>query len=311
MPGKHHLRGFKIAKKIGSPLRGSWICDMCIDARKTSLTGVQNSKKNRLAATRLVDDAPPWKKARSAAGMWGKNVFFFVMLLPRGKILISSAKYWFLGMRILKSSNTTWQLWTVHVNVANILLVVWMHYCWDATCLYVVMKEKTWVTKPCKSQYIHSLQTSPLLASVWLCSHGLESRFERCFRTWTQSCFKSGFWNAKKKGVLDRDPPRKPVSRTCEHKALSERDSCVSIFLMRAEVMHKRMGQSPRADCAVGAKYYLAVRRFWSWLGRRLQCMWTHIVQITIPITFWIVMRNVFRNVILAHVNTACDEWVD
>ena len=26
-----------------------------VDARKTSLTGVQNSKKNRLAATRLVD----------------------------------------------------------------------------------------------------------------------------------------------------------------------------------------------------------------------------------------------------------------
>ena len=46
-----------------------------VDARKTSLAGVQNSKKNRLAATRLVDDAPhrrwvnpppPWKKARSA-----------------------------------------------------------------------------------------------------------------------------------------------------------------------------------------------------------------------------------------------------
>ena len=47
-----------------------------VDARKTSLTGVQNSKKNRLAALRLVDDAPhrrwvkppppPWKKARSA-----------------------------------------------------------------------------------------------------------------------------------------------------------------------------------------------------------------------------------------------------
>ena len=30
-----------------------------VDARKTSLTGVQNStKKNRLAASRLVDDAP-------------------------------------------------------------------------------------------------------------------------------------------------------------------------------------------------------------------------------------------------------------
>ena len=47
----------------------------------------------------------------------------------------------------------------------------------------------------------------------WLCSHELESRSERRFRTWfgpfllwkpdfkpmwTQSCFKSGFWNAKK-----------------------------------------------------------------------------------------------------------------
>ena len=107
---KTSLTGVQNSNKKKS-LRGSWICDMCIDARKTSLTGVQNSKKNWLAATRLVDDAPPWKKARSAAGMWGKNVFFFVMLLPRGKILISSAKYWFLGMRILKSSNTTWQLW--------------------------------------------------------------------------------------------------------------------------------------------------------------------------------------------------------
>ena len=109
----------------------------------------------------------------------------------------------------------------------------------------------------------------------------------------------------KKKGVLDRDPPRKPDSRTCERKALSERDSCVCILKMRAEAMHKRMGQSACADCAVGAKYYLAVRRSWSWLGRHLQCMWTHVVQLTIPITFWITIRNVFRNVILAHVNTA------
>ena len=68
-----------------------------------------------------------------------------------------------------------------------------------------------------------------------------------------------------------------------------------------AEAMHGSI--SP--DCAVGTKYYLAVRRSWSWLGRRLQCMWTHVVQITIPITFWIMIRNVFRNVILAYVNTA------
>ena len=109
----------------------------------------------------------------------------------------------------------------------------------------------------------------------------------------------------EKRGVLDRDPPRKPDFRTSERKALSERDSCVCILRMRTEDVHKRMSQSARADCSVGAKYYLAVRRSWSWLGRCLQCMWTHVVQITIPITFWIAIRNVFRNVILAHVNTA------
>ena len=46
MPGKHHLRGFKIAKKIGSPLRGSW----------TMLRIVVGSNP----------PPPPWKKARSA-----------------------------------------------------------------------------------------------------------------------------------------------------------------------------------------------------------------------------------------------------
>ena len=60
-----------------------------------------------------------------------------------------------------------------------------------------------------------------------------------------------------KKGVLDRDPRRKPDSRTCERKALSERGSCVCILKMRAEAMHG----SINADCAVGTKYYLAVRR--------------------------------------------------
>ena len=65
----------------------------------------------------------------------------------------------------------------------------------------------------------------------------------------------------EKKGDLDRDLPRKPDSRTCECKSLSERDSCMYILKMYAEAMHKRMGQSARADCAVGAKYYLAVRR--------------------------------------------------
>ena len=63
----------------------------------------------------------------------------------------------------------------------------------------------------------------------WACSQWheprSESRFGMCFGPfpdlkawfyplWTQSSFKSGFWNAfwnaKKRGVLDRDLPRKP-----------------------------------------------------------------------------------------------------
>ena len=49
----------------------------------------------------------------------------------------------------------------------------------------------------------------------------------------------------EKKGVLDRDPPRKPDSRTCERKALSERDLCVcNVLRMRAEAMHKRINWS-------------------------------------------------------------------
>ena len=59
-----------------------------------------------------------------------------------------------------------------------------------------------------------------------------------------------------KKGVLDRDPPRKPDSSPCKRKAVSERDSCVCILKMRAEAIHKRMGQLARADCVVGAKYH-------------------------------------------------------
>ena len=37
---------------------------------------------------------------------------------------------------------------------------------------------------------------------------------------------------------MDRDLPRRPDSRTCERKALSERDLCMCILDMRAEAMH-------------------------------------------------------------------------
>ena len=85
--------------------------------------------------------------------------------------------------------------------------------------------------------------------SHWLCSHGLESRSERRFGTWfgpfliwkpdfspgeckavSNQAFETRFAKREKKGVLDRDPPRKPDSRPCERKALSERDSCVCIL---------------------------------------------------------------------------------
>ena len=166
--------------------------------------------------------------------------------------------------------------------------------------------------------FIASIVGTTLL--YWLFSYGLESRSERRFKTWFglfliwslilahvnaklfQITLLKCVLKREKKGVLDRDSHRKPDSRSCERKALSERDSCVCILEMHAEAMHGSLSM----DCAVGTKYYLAVRRSWSWLhGRHLQCMWTHVVQITIPITFWIVIRNVFRNVILAHVNTA------
>ena len=47
------------------------------------------------------------------------------------------------------------------------------------------------------------------------------------------------------------------LGHVTERKALSERDSCVCILEMCAEAMHGSIS----ADSAVGAKYYLAVRR--------------------------------------------------
>ena len=139
------------------------------------------------------------------------------------------------------------------------------------------------------------------------CSQRNESRSESRFGTWfwpfpelkawflpfvNAKLFQIRLFKREKKGVLDRDPPRKADFTLCERKALPERDSCVRILEMRAEATHGSI-------CAVGTKYYIAVRRSCSWLGRRLQCLWTHIVQIT----KWIAIRNGFRNVIRSFVN--------
>ena len=144
-----------------------------------------------------------------------------------------------------------------------------------------------------------------------LCSHGLESRSERRFRTWFGPflIWKPDFSPCERKAVLNqafemRFETRKKrafwivirleslILGHVNAKLFRNVIRACAFKKMRAEAMHKRMGQSARADCAVGAKYYLAVRRSWSWLRRRLQCMWTHVVQITIPITFWIAIQN-------------------
>ena len=75
---KTSLTGVQNSKKIGSPLRGSWtmVSIALVDARKTSLMGVQNSKKigsplrGSWTMLRIVvgSNPPPWKKARSAPG---------------------------------------------------------------------------------------------------------------------------------------------------------------------------------------------------------------------------------------------------
>ena len=62
-----------------------------------------------------------------------------------------------------------------------------------------------------------------------------------------------------------------------------------------AEAMHGSIS----ADCAVGTKYYLTVR----WSCSRLQCLWTHVVQITNPFRKRIAIRDGFQNVIRSFVN--------
>ena len=78
------------------------------------------------------------------------------------------------------------------------------------------------------------------------------------------------------------------IPRTCERKALSERDSCVCILEMRTEAMHGSIS----ADCAVGTTSQCAdpVR---DWDGVCSAC--EHVVQITNPIRKRIAIRNGFR----------------
>ena len=94
---------------------------------------------------------------------------------------------------------------------------------------------------------------------------------------WMQRSFKSGFWNAKK-GVLDRDPPRKP------HYEDVWTQSSFGMWFVHAHLGKCMLKPMHGSICAVGTKYYLTVRRSCSRSGRHLQYVWTHVVQITNPI---------------------------
>ena len=67
-----------------------------------------------------------------------------------------------------------------------------------------------------------------------------------------QSSFKSGSWNTKERAFWIVIRVESLILRTCECKALSERDSCVRLLEMRTEAMHGSIS----ADCAVGLTYY-------------------------------------------------------
>ena len=75
-------------------------------------------------------------------------------------------------------------------------------------------------------------------------------------------------------------------------------------WLMRVLcILEMHAGATHGSICTEGTKYYLAMRRSYSWSKWRLQCLWTHVVQITNPIRKRIVIRNGFRNVICYFVN--------
>ena len=112
------------------------------------------------------------------------------------------------------------------------------------------------------------------------------------------------------------------ILRTCERKALTDRDSCVCTRKYARNPLAIVLSLQLAIACqftrwshawlkgsisAVGTKYYFAVRRSCSWLGWRLQCLWTHVAQITNRIRKRIVIQNGFRNVIHSFVNRPKD----
>ena len=109
---------------------------------------------------------------------------------------------------------------------------------------------------------------------------------------WIQSCL-------KKKVVLDRDRPRKPDSEDLWTQ------SSFGTWFVRVHFGTARWSHAwvKGSISAVGTKYFLAVCWSCLWSGRRLQCLWTHIVQITNQIRKRIVIQNGFRNVIWSFVN--------
>ena len=92
----------------------------------------------------------------------------------------------------------------------------------------------------------------------------------------------------RKRGALDRDPPREPDSEDMWTQS-SFGTWFFRVHFGNAHWSHAWVNQRSRN------KILLAVRRSCSWLGRCLQCLWTRVVQITSPIRKRIAIWNSFQ----------------
>ena len=156
----------------------------------------------------------------------------------------------------------------------------------------------------------------------WACSHRNESHSECRFGTWfgpfpdlkawsyplwTQSSFKSGSWNAllkhEKGAFWIADPPRKPDSEDMWTK------SSFGTWFVRAHIGNGRWSHAWVNQHGLRSRNIISSQCADPVcdLGQRLQCIWTHVVQITNPIRKRIAIRNGFRNVIRSFVNRPSD----
>ena len=149
------------------------------------------------------------------------------------------------------------------------------------------------------------------------CSQRNESRSESRFGTWFRPfpdftvCECKLFQIRLKRGILDRDSCRKPDSEDMWMQ------SSFGTWLVRAHFgnAHWSLAWVNQRGLRSRNKILPRSAQILFVIGTAFQCMWTHVhvVQITIPITKRIAIRNGFRNVIHSFVNRPYDgelHWI-